>query len=308
MRVPRYPIYVPSYNRWETCQTARFLIRDRCPFTLVVRAEQEEQYRSSFPDTPILTLPADIGEHGPGVVPTRRWIREHSIAAGHDRHWQLDDNMHRMYRMFRGDRMPCNSRIGFAVCEDFTDRYTNVGISGCNYHMFTPKGTPTPYWLNCHVYSITLINNRMTNLDGEPITWRGSYNEDTDLCLQALSAGWCTIQLNAFAVDKIATMIVRGGNTDEMYQGDGRTHMARELERRWPYVVTTNRRFGRAQHHIRGSWRGFDQQLQRRPDIDFDNLPPVDEYGMTLAPSKPSADHPDIDAILTDWRDTPPEQ
>ena len=48
------------------------------------------------------------------------------------------------------------------------------------------------------VYSTLLIDN---SLD---IRWRGRYNEDTDLCLQALSLGYCTVNFNAFLIVKNA--------------------------------------------------------------------------------------------------------
>lgn len=38
-----------------------------------------------------------------------------------------------------------------------------------------------------HVYSCTLILNSIEQ------RWRLLYNDDTDLCLQVLAAGWCTI-------------------------------------------------------------------------------------------------------------------
>ena len=111
------------------------------------------------------------------------------------------------------------------------DRYTNVGIAGLNYTMFVvphPDGGPkAPFQLNCHVYSCTLFLNSL------PYKWRGRYNEDTDICLQVLSGGWCTILMNAFMIDKQRTMTMKGGNSDLLYTGDGRLKMARELQRRW---------------------------------------------------------------------------
>src|SRR3972149_3358983 len=100
--------------------------------------------------------------------------------------------------------------------------------------MFVPdKRQVAPFFLNTHVYSCLLILNSL------PYRWRGRYNEDTDLCLQVLSAGWCTVLINAFMVDNMPTMTMRGGNTEELYQDDGRLKMARHLERLWPGVVET---------------------------------------------------------------------
>jgi len=270
----RYPIYVLSKGRYEKCPTAKFLIKDGVDFTLVVEKHERLEYAKNYGDhCRIVTLPPESS--GRGAIPVRNWIWDDAIANGHERHWQLDDNINDMRRRYRGKRLICNSDIGFSIVEDFTDRYENIAIAGCNYYMFVPKGAKLPpFNLNVHVYSCMLIRNDIEQ------RWRGQYNADTDLCLQVLAAGWCTVLFNAIMVDKIATMIMKGGNT-ERYNGDGRLKMARSLERQWPGVVETKRRFGRPQHVIKDGWRRFDTPLKRRKDIDWDSLKP-DEYGMKL--------------------------
>lgn len=291
--LPRYPVYVPSKGRWATCYTARFLTEDRVPFRLVVEAPEEDHYRQAFPDADILVLPfQDQGS----VVPARNWIREHSIDGGHDRHWQLDDNMTGVLRLYRGLIVPANAGVGLRVCEDLTDRYTNVAVSGLNYEMFITEETRQPFTHNCHVYSCSLVDNRA------PIQWRGRYNEDTDLCLQALSQGLCTLALNVFVVKKLRTMILAGGNTDELYAADGRARMSRSLERQWPYVVETRRKFQRPQHHVRGSWAAFDQPLIRREDLDLSALPPVNEYGLELRQTADAIRSPRIRRLHDEWQ------
>jgi hypothetical protein len=65
------------------------------------------------------------------------------------------------------------------------------------------------------------------------------------------------------------TMQYRGGQTD-IYVGDGRLAMARELERRWPGVVSVRRRFGRPQHRV--NWRRFTTPLRLKPSIDLASI------------------------------------
>lgn len=269
--LPRYPVYVLSKSRPRTCFTAHHLLRDRVPFYLVVEPAQIDEYREANPTMELLVAPRD----NMGATGVRNWIADHSTAAGDERHWQLDDNMRGFRRLYRGRRIRVNSGIALRVCEDMTDRYTNIGVSGLNYTMFVPDTESKPYVVNCHVYSCALIWNRM------PYRWRLPLNDDTDLCLQVLAGGLCTLYLNVFSVDKIQTMKMRGGQ-GQLYHGDGRLKMAKTLERVWPHVVTTERRFDRAQHVIRGGWRGFDTPLIRRTDINWDRLPAVDEYGMQV--------------------------
>lgn len=256
--MPKYPIYVPSKGRAESCHTARLFERDAVPYRLVVEEAEADEYATRYPHAEILVLPfSDMGS----VVPARNWIVDHAHAEGTGRHWQWDDNIRHVFRLWKGERVLCRAGFGIRAVEDFTDRYANVAIAGMNYKMFVPPATATPFYHNVHVYSCSLLSHEM------PYRWRGIYNEDTDLCLQALSSGeWCTLLVNVFMADKLRTMTMKGGNTDELYgsEYDGRLRMARSLERKWPGVVTTGRRFERPQHVVKDSWRKFDTPLVRR--------------------------------------------
>jgi hypothetical protein len=253
----KYPIYIPSKNRADVCLTARFFLVDGVDFRLVVEPSQVAAYRQNYDEKLILVLPRDNMQ----LLGARLWIREHSIAQGFDRHWQFDDNIYRFDRLYRMKRIPCNANVGIAALEEFTDRYLNIGVSGFNYTMFTKPEYRYPYFLNCHVYSACLINNRM------PYKWRLTYNDDTDLCLQVLANRLCTVLFNAFCVNKVQTMAIKGGNTDDLYQDSGRLRMARTLEEMWPQFVKTKWRFKRPQHVV--SWSKFRHRLIRRRDLDW---------------------------------------
>ena len=272
--LPTYPVYVPSKGRATQCYTAKFLLHDRVPFALVVEADEAIAYAERFPSVPLVVLSGS--GHGSSTY-ARNCIADHARATGAQRHWQLDDNIRGIRRWWRGKRIRCASGVALRVTEDFVDRYENVAIAGLNYTMFAHShGRPPkdPFWLNVHVYSCTLIDHTL------PYRWRRTYNEDTDICLQALAGGHCTVLMNAFMCDKLQTMTVSGGNTDDLYHGDGRLRMARSLERDWPGVVETKRRWQRPQHVIKGQWRRFDTQLKLKPGVQLDATP--NEYGMQL--------------------------
>lgn len=271
--LPRYPVYVISKGRADCCLTARFLLEDRVPFHIVVEPQEVDDYAREFDRSLLYVLP--FSNLGLGGIPARNWVWEHAKASGAERHWILDDNIRCLHRRYKARRIRCESGVALRVCEDFVDRYENIAVAGLDYTMFIMNGQRhPPFSLNVHVYSCLLIRNDL------PHRWRGRYNEDTDLCLQVLSDGWCTVLFNAFLADKMATMTMKGGNATELYKGDGRLQMARSLERAWPGVVQTKRRYGRPQHVIKAAWGNFDTPLRRKPGVVVPEG--VNEYGMQL--------------------------
>lgn len=273
MRHPRYPVYVISKGRADCCLTANFLLVDGVDFRLVVEPQEAEAYAAKYGVDRLAILP--FSNLGLGSIPARNWCWEHAKASGAERHWILDDNIRQVRRFYKSRRIPCAAGPALCAVEDFTDRYENLAIAGLNYTMFGMPGLG-PFTLNAHVYSCLLIQNDL------PQRWRGRYNEDTDLCLQILAAGLCTCLVNVFLIEKMPTMTMKGGNAAELYKGDGRLRMARSLERVWPRVVTTKRRFHRPQHVVYDSWKRFDTPLKLKPGVDLSALPAVDEYGLTL--------------------------
>ena len=289
-RLPRYPIYVPSKGRARNCLTARFLKNDKIPFCLVVEEQEAAEYAELYGDDSLLVLPfRDQGS----VIPARNWIKRHATEAGHDRHWQLDDNIVGIRRLYKGYRVYCDSKIGLRVMEDFTDRYENIAIAGPNYYSFGVSPKSPPFCLNTKVYSCSLVLNSIEN------EWRGIYNEDTDICLQVLGDGWCTVQFNAFLAHKTRTITMDGGNAG-MYKGDGRLEMANSLKRVWPHIVHTDRRFNRPQHMVRDCWRSFDTQLIRKEGVDFSGQA-TNEYGMTLKAIAPKVKSPELRDLVAGY-------
>ena len=271
--LPRYPLYIPSKGRFGNPLTLKAFQRDEVPVHVVIEESELDEYEARWvhPPTTFLTLPFS---NAGSVIPARNWIMEHSIEHyGSARHWQFDDNSGRFYRYYKGRKIPLAAHAALRIVEDFTDRYKNVAVSGMDYDMFCPRGiVQKPFLVNHKVYSASLHNNAV------PFRWRGRYNEDVDWCLQALSTGyWVTILVKAVMVEKRMTMGSKGGNTDELYAGDGRAEMARSLERLWPGVVKTARRYGRPQHRIAYEWRRFQQPL-----IPVDNPEPIPDYALTL--------------------------
>jgi hypothetical protein len=249
----------------------------RVPYRIVVEPQERDAYASVIDPAKVLVLP--FSNLGQGSIPARNWVWEHSIAEGHARHWILDDNIDGFYRFNRNTKIRFGDGTCFAAAEDFTDRYTNVPMSGMQYEMFAPRksGSIPPFTLNTRVYSCILLSNSITH------RWRGRYNEDTDLSLRILTDGYCTILFNAFLAKKVQTMKMRGGNTDELYkQGpafDGRLEMARSLQRQHPDVTRVVWKWERWQHHVDYS-QFKNNRLIRRQDVEVSDG--VNNYGLGL--------------------------
>lgn len=269
---PKYPVYVISKGRWESRLTSKALEARGIPYHVVIEPQEYEQYSSVIKPERILVLPfSNLGE---GSIPARNWVWEHSIKQGAERHWVLDDNISVFTRMHENIRHSTTSGTTFAVIEEFADRYTNMALAGMNYKMFsTITSKKPPLTMNTRIYSCILIQNDI------PYKWRGRYNEDTDLSLRVLKDGYCTALFNAFICDKQQTMTLKGGNTDELYQGDGRLKMAQSLVAQHPDVTKIAWKWGRWQHQV--DYRPFKHNKPMlRKGVVIEDKP--NNYGMVL--------------------------
>lgn len=273
---PEYPVYVISKGRWESRLTVKALEERGIPYHVVVEPQEYGQYAAVIDPAKIYVLP--FSNLGQGSIPARNWVWDHAIGTGAERHWILDDNIRYFFRLHQNVKYRTTTGVTFAVCEEFVDRYSNVALAGMQYEMFAPRiKKHPPFILNTRVYSCILIKNDL------PYRWRGRYNEDTDLSLRALKDGWCTVLFVAFLADKVATMQMKGGNTEELYklngQADGRLLMAQSLQQQHPDVVTITRKWGRWQHQV--DYRPFKKnKLIRKPGVEIPQG--VNNYGMRL--------------------------
>lgn len=283
MQQPKYPIFIISKGRSKQRMTSRTLETAGIDYRIVIEPQEYDDYAAVIDPKKILVLP--FSNLGLGSIPVRNWVWEYSIKEGHERHWVLDDNQLHLYRLHMNTKLRINSAVPFRVCEDYTDRFENVGMSGLNYAYFTPSFVAKePVYYNTRIYSCILIKNDM------PFRWRvlewknkpAPYNEDTDLSLQILKAGYCTLLLNSFTIGKQTTLVSKGGNTDEVYkkgsaEWDNRYAFAASLHKAHPDVVEMTEKWGR--HHHSVDYRRFQtfNKLILKPDAVW-----PDEYPTKL--------------------------
>lgn len=245
-RVPagRYPVYVISKGRADSRLTSRSLEELGIDYRIVVESQERDVYAEHIAEEKILVLP--FSNLGQGSIPARNWVWDHATALGASRHWILDDNIANFARLNRNETRKIYSENPFIPVETFADRYENVALAGMEYRGLgngDKDPRKAPFRLNTRVYSCILVNHAL------PFRWRGTYNEDTDLSLRALKAGWVTVLFHAYTIAKTRTGHMGGGNA-EIYAGDGRLKMAESLRDQHPDVVRIGEKWGRPQHQV----------------------------------------------------------
>lgn len=282
---PRYPLYIVSKGRADTRLTSKALERMAVPYSIVVEAQEYDQYAAVIDPAKVLVLDPkyqddydtcdDLGRTkstGPG--PARNFVWDHSMQAGHAWHWVMDDNIWAFYRYHNNEKVRVSDGTIFRCMEDFVDRYENVAMAGPSYEFFVLRRSKRPPFItNTRIYSCNLIRNDM------PYRWRGRYNEDTDLSLRMLKDGWCTVQFNAFLQKKVTTQAIKGGNTSEFYAKEGTLPKSLMQVKLHPDVSKLVMKWGRWHHHV--DYRPFKYNLLiRKPDAVIPEGP--NEYGMVL--------------------------
>ena len=254
---PRYPIYIVSKGRFTKNPTSISLFNMNIPFYVIVEENEYDSYcANEFIDNDkVLILPEkykdeydvfwddDDKRTGPGAARNFAW--DHSIENGYDWHWVMDDNIENFFRLDDNKKIQCNSGTMFYSCEDFILRYKNIAQAGLQYFFFVPSRESRPaYRVNTRIYSCLLIRNDV------PFRWRGRYNEDTDLSLRMMKENWCTVQFNHFLQGKMNTQQMRGGNSDEFYDGEGTLNKSQMLVDMHPDVTSLVWRYERWHHYV----------------------------------------------------------
>lgn len=259
------------------------------PYFIVVEEQEFNDYAKEIDKKRILILDKryqrdyvtcdDLGDtksKGPG--PARNFAWEHSISKKFPFHWVMDDNIHYFYRLNKNLKIRVKSGAIFRAMEDFVLRYENVAMAGPNYDFFCPrKEKLNPFILNTRIYSCNLIRN------DTPFRWRGRYNEDTDLSLRMLKAGWCTIQFNAFLQGKTPNIEsitrLKGGCTDVFYSKEGTLPKSQIQVKMHPDVSKVVWKF-RRWHHVVDYSAFKKNRLRRKENLKIKGG--KNEYGMVI--------------------------
>jgi len=261
---PQYPIYIPTYQRHETCYTARTLtdlgIND---YYLVIRNEPDEinnygEAIDKFKLTGKLLIMTDEfyqdqKEQGNdfSIIP-RNYAYQHAIDKGYSAHWCIDDNIKGFFRRNNGSILAFeNTGFPLYFVEEYIKKYHNVYQAGIQYrHLGFSMGHRNPIIYNSRVYSCILNKH----IDG--FRWRGKYNEDTDLSLRLLKAGYSTMTFQNILCGKQSTSSVKGGNTDAFHKSEtGYMDKAKSLKEQHPEITEIVVKYNRPHHQV--NYKGF---------------------------------------------------
>ena len=288
----RYPIYVISKGRAEKCYTSRFLTQMEVKHFVVCEPSEYADYKAHVENQYATLLQLDMSykdrydtcdDVGPefpkGSGPARNFVWDDSVKRGAKWHWIMDDNATEGFHWFwHNVKVKCRTGALLAACEDFVDRYENIGQFGLNYKMFvTMDAYHAPFTMNTRIYSCILNRNDIVGKDGKPYRWRARFNEDTDLSLRILKDGWCTVLANWALFGKSTTMKVKGGNTTSIYV-NGTKEKSEMIARLHPDVAKVVWKFHRWHHEV--DYSVFKQELKLKEGVV--PVPGENNYGMRV--------------------------
>lgn len=277
---PQFPIYIVSKGRHESRLTSKALEAMHTPYFIIVERQEFDAYAAVIDPSKILILdPAFQRDYddcindgkSKGSGPARNYAWAHSMSIGAKWHWCIDDNIRTFHRLFENKKQYVGDGTIFRCMEDFVLRYRNIAMAGPHYHTFAhQRELLPPFTLNTRIYSCNLIRNDV------PFRWRCRYNEDTDLSLRMLKAGWCTVLFYAFLQNKQQTGTMKGGN-EEIY-AKGTLGKSRMLVNLHPDCARLTYKFKRIHHHV--DYKRFTQKLVKRTGVTVPEG--AYNYGMEL--------------------------
>jgi len=250
-----YPVFIPSKGRYDNCLTADMMIKDKMFFFIVVEPQEFNLYNKKYNKKYLLKLP--FSNLNKGVYPARNWIKEYANKNGYKYHWQFDDDMKTLAYYTNGKQHKKPSSYILPLIENFVNKYKNIGVASITSSAFA-FSKKTPYGLNKMVYGCFLYKSDL------PYKFRLKLGNDTDMSLQVLEGGWCTVAMNAFVFNTQPLGTGKGGN-DTMYANNGRETRANALKNNFPHLpIKVTTRFGRPHHDLSQVWKRYKQQLIKK--------------------------------------------
>jgi len=263
-----FPIYIPSYKRYETLYTVKALENlGISNYKVIIRPTENEEKNyiehmtklgiNNIEDKLLVMREEDIQEeikngNNNSIIP-RKIAWNDAIKLGYSSHWCIDDNIKGFSRRIKGNKIKfTKTAYPLRFVEEMMKRYPNVMQGALQYeHLCPAAGNRSLVILNSRSYSC-ILNRHFTEKQNKEIggNWRGSYNEDTDLSLRILKAGYPTMTFQNILCNKQATSSVKGGNNVIAYTKDGFLKKAEELYNNHKDVCKIIKKYNRIHHQV----------------------------------------------------------
>jgi hypothetical protein len=249
--VPSFTFYIPSKNRADSIITHKVLTNLGIHnYKVVVEPQNQEAYSSVFaPDNLVV-----MDKNDQGIAYVRNYIKQYSKQNNETHHWQLDDDIKRLYYIWGvGNKHRMTDPYAFTTVETVMKNYPRIGISGFSHAAFAAF-QKKKYRFSAQCCTMVCISN------DKSATWDPETIEDTDYSLQLLYAGDCTLLFNCYGYDIPKQMTQKGGNT-EAFVGGALYKRQLRLKEKYPGMFEIELKDGTSRIKPSKIWSRFKHQV-----------------------------------------------
>ncbi len=252
----KYPIFVTSKGRARQAPVLGILRACKLPYFLVVEPQDLDAYRQDYPEASFFVLP----ENDQGLAYARQKVLDYCRAESIPWFWLLDDNIKQFMYVKDRVKIPVTANVVFAGIERLVEQYVNVAMASPDYQQFAVFAE-SEYTANTRTYCAVLINAQ-TGLNYRPGVL--DMKSDVDWCLQHLAAGWNTLLVHSYAMDKPTMGLTRVGGQADNYRKGRDSMYAHRVHRLWPNVTELVQK--KRGTDVKVNWRAFTTPLLKREE------------------------------------------
>ena len=214
----KYPIYIVSKGRSDICTTHKILDHNGIKWYYAVEPQDYEKYCKVFGNKKVI----NIEKNDMGIYYVRNFCIEHSKKKGFSKHWQVDDDLKKLFfrkmqdKLTRARKQIENPTQMLICIEEYADKIKNYG-GGCLTHDGFAFAKKNDIDFNKMIYCFKLLNNNILS------RFQPNTSEDVDFSVRLLKENYVTMVFNQFSFTTPKSGSVKGGcNASVDYIKDGR--------------------------------------------------------------------------------------